>query len=248
MISVVIEFPLNLYAVRFGRVTALCFSRDGRYVFCGDTVGSIWCIALDTERVVGVFQHHQDVVHHLAMHPTSSLLFSCSLDATIAVVVLPEECGGAKGEREAFLAEQLESGGDEEKERELKRRKSPRGKSPRGKSPRRKKDKHWRNRSKTSGQKLQRPKSATGYGGHHYQGSSKTLQSLLDEHSFEADEFGTFRGVTLYKDEKYAIWRLRVSADGQTLVAATRKIMVFGIAGTASIVKGPNVSDTDNER
>lgn len=229
--------------VRFGRVNALCFSRDGRFVFCGDTVGNIWCIALESERVVGLFQHHQDVVLNMVQHPTSSLLFSCSLDATIAVVVLPEECGGAKGERDAFLAGQLENGGnDEEKERELKRKKSPRRKTKNGK-----KDKHWRNRSKTSGHNLKSPRGTAGYSNHHQQASSKTLQGLLDEANFAADDFGTYKGITLYKDEKYGVWRLRVSSDGKILVAATRKIMVFNIEGTASVVKGVNVSDPDNE-
>jgi len=54
----------------------------------------------------------------------------------------------------------------------------------------------------------------------------------------------------LYKDEKYGVWKLRVSDDGNTLVAATRKIMLFDISdinNTGTMVKGPNVSDTDSE-
>ncbi len=42
--------------LRFGRTYALCFSPDSQFVYCADTVGSIWCINLESERIVGLFQ------------------------------------------------------------------------------------------------------------------------------------------------------------------------------------------------
>merc|ERR1712157_592330 len=103
--------------LRFGRTYSLAFSPDSNYIYCGDTVGSIWCINLESERIVGLFQNHTDIVYDIVSDPTQTSLFSVSLDRTISVIVLPEECGGRKGTRDSYKnKDDDQKGGDDEKQ------------------------------------------------------------------------------------------------------------------------------------
>mmetsp|Transcript_9886 Transcript_9886/g.15837 ORF Transcript_9886/g.15837 Transcript_9886/m.15837 type:complete len:932 (-) Transcript_9886:265-3060(-) len=232
--------------LRFGRCYALTFSNDGSHIFCGDTVGSIWCINLESERIVGLFQNHSDIVYDICMHPNGTSLYSVSLDKTIAVIVIPEECGGTKGARDSYASLH----GDESKEedskqdyksapvKDIKRGKKKNDKSRKSNKSRSKKaaDKHLRTRSTSTAVKENQ---------HEKQFSSMTLKELLEQEA--DDEFKTYDGIAVYKDEKYNFWRIRVSKDGQTLVTATRKVRIFTITSKDSIEEGPNVSDMDND-
>lgn len=85
---------------RFGRCMALAFSPNNEHIYCGDTVGSIWCFHLESERIVGLFQNHTDVVYDLCVSPDGYSLFSVSLDQSLAVIVIPSKCGGIDIERD----------------------------------------------------------------------------------------------------------------------------------------------------
>ena len=228
--------------LRFGRTYALCFSPDASHVFCGDTVGSIWCINLESERIVGLFQNHTDIVYDLCPDPTGTSLYSVSLDKTIAVIVIPEECGGVKGARDSYLQEALEAKDDDEKfdyknaaVKDVKKKKKGKKGDKKGKKGKGKGDKHIRNRSQSTSAKKEPER----------QYSSMTLKELLAE--AHDDEFKSYDGIQCFKDEKYNFWRIRVSRDGKTLVTATRKVRIFNITGKDSIELGPNVSDMDND-
>eukprot|EP00485_Elphidium_margaritaceum_P000115 CAMPEP_0202693910 /NCGR_PEP_ID=MMETSP1385-20130828/7911_1 /ASSEMBLY_ACC=CAM_ASM_000861 /TAXON_ID=933848 /ORGANISM="Elphidium margaritaceum" /LENGTH=952 /DNA_ID=CAMNT_0049349665 /DNA_START=33 /DNA_END=2891 /DNA_ORIENTATION=- len=240
--------------LRFGRTYALSFSNDGKFLFCGDTVGSIWCINLESERIVGLLQNHNDIVYDLCLHPNGTSLYSVSLDKTIAVIVIPEECGGVKGARDSYqqhAAAASMDGGDEKQDyktavvKDIKRGSSKKNVKKGGgdsrKSSKKKggaADKHLRTRSRQASTADNKPEAQR-------QLSSMTLKELLDQEM--DDEFKSYDGIQIYKDESYNFWRIRVSKDGQSLVTATRKIQIFKITGKDSIEAGPNVSDMDND-
>eukprot|EP01084_Bolivina_argentea_P005343 10089_1 len=229
--------------LRFGRTYALCFSPDGQYVYCGDTVGSIWCIQLESERIVGLFQNHTDIVYDIAPDPSGTSLYSVSCDRTIAVIVLPPECGGTKGARDSYTNNESK---DDEKKQDYKSSpvKDIKKKSKKSKSNKRsnkkggKGDKHLRSRSTSSAKLQPGAKEEKRY-------SSMTLKELLAQE--DDDEFKSYDGIELYKDDKYNFWRICVSKDGKTLVTATRKLMIFKITSKDTIESGPNVSDLDND-
>eukprot|EP01083_Nonionella_stella_P145839 457839_1 len=227
--------------LRFGRCYAICFSPNSEFVYCGDTVGSVWCIHLKTERIVGLFQCHSDIVYDVCADPSGRSLYSVSLDQTIAVIVIPEECGGVKGSRDSYEPTKQLLGVEDEKQdyksapvKDIKR-KSGKGKG-KGKAKKKKKDKHLRGRS--SGQPQGTSKEKREF-------SSMTLKELLEQE--KDDEFKTYDAIQIYKDERYNFWRICVSADGNTLVTASRKIKIFEITAKDSIKEGPNVQDMDND-
>jgi len=230
--------------LRFGRTYALCFSVDGKYVFCGDTVGSIWCINLESERIVGLFQNHSDIVNDIAPAPSGLSLFSVSLDKSIAMIVLPEECGGRKGARDSYNDNADEKQSEDSSANLIKDIKKSKGKKAKGRSSRRDRDsssakeKHMRSRSKSKAAKAKKESE-------HKQFSSMTLKELMDD-AFN-DEFKTYDGIKLYQDEKYGFSRVRISEDGNTLATATRKIMLFSVTSADSLSAGPKVMDSDND-
>jgi len=210
--------------LRFGRTYALCFSNDALFIYCGDTVGNIWCFNLESERIVGLLQNHSDIIYDLCCDALGTSLYSVSLDRSIAVIVIPEECGGIKGARDCY-----------DDKLDIKRKKKGNTKNNK-RASKKGKDKHLRSRS-TSQAKVTQPQK---------QFSSMTLKELLDE-AKDDDEFKTYEGIELFKDDKYNFWRIRISKDGKTLVTATRKIKIFNITGKDSIEEGPNVTDMDND-
>jgi len=233
--------------LRFGRTYALCFSVDGKHVFAGDTVGSIWCINLESERIVGLFQNHTDIVHDVVPSPSGLSLFSVSLDKSIAAIIIPEECGGRKGARDGLndnaYGEEKQSDAQSSSSNLIKDLKKSKGKKAKGRSSRRDRsqttDKHMRSRSKSKALKKEKESE-------HKQYSSMTLKELMDD--AYTDEFRTYDGVTLYNDEKYGFSRVRISEDGNTLATATRKIMLFSIAECEdSLSAGAKVMDSDND-
>eukprot|EP01084_Bolivina_argentea_P088437 159669_1 len=236
--------------LRFGRTYALCFSPDARFIYCGDTVGSIWCINLESERIVGLIQSHKDIVYDVITNPNGGSLYSVSLDRTLAVIVLPEECGGAKGARDSYLAikaaAENEDGDDEKSNnkknkkdksavKDIKRKstKSTKNKNKKGKGGK-SRDKHIRAKSTSN----TAPPTEKKY-------SSMTLKELLAEE--KEDEYKIYEGITLIKDDKYAFWRVCFSEDGNYVCCATRKVQIFKITGKDTVEKGPNVSDMDND-
>lgn len=73
-------------SVRFGRAHAVRCSDDGRYIFSGDTTGSIWVWDMEHQVQLAEIHGHSDVVHDIQC--VGSNLFTCALDQTIAVLDL----------------------------------------------------------------------------------------------------------------------------------------------------------------
>merc|ERR1712228_345942 len=69
-------------SVRFGRAHCVRWSDDSKYIFSGDTTGSIWIWDVEQQIQLAEVRSHKDVVHDIGI--AGSAMFSCSLDQTIA--------------------------------------------------------------------------------------------------------------------------------------------------------------------
>merc|ERR1712176_52011 len=69
-------------SVRFGRAHCVRWSDDSKYIFSGDTTGSIWIWDVVNQIQLAEVRAHKDVVHDIGIAGTA--MFSCSLDQTIA--------------------------------------------------------------------------------------------------------------------------------------------------------------------
>jgi WD40 repeat protein/uncharacterized coiled-coil protein SlyX len=227
---------------RFGRAMAICFSPNNEFVFAGDTVGSIWCFNLATERIVGLLQCHTDVVHDLVVDPQGFCIYSVGLDMALAVCELAVECGGnpiktnsnsnSNNDNDMPAADVIQA--------TKKMKKSKRSTKKKGDKKGDKKDKHARTRSKTVTNNPRSSQKAD-----HQSFTSMSLKELLNE--IEDDEYKTYEGVVLSKDPKYAYWKVDMTADGKHVCCATRKPHVYAITGRTTVESGPNISDTDME-
>jgi len=74
--------------VRFGRAQCVCWSNDNKYIFSGDTTGSIWVWDMERQIQLAEILAHKDVCHDLGV--SRSVLFACSLDQTISCFDLKE--------------------------------------------------------------------------------------------------------------------------------------------------------------
>lgn len=72
-----------------------------------------------------------------------------------------------------------------------------------------------------------------------------TLKDLLAQAA--EDEYKTYDGIQLIKDNKYNFWRVAMSKDGKHVVCATRKVQIYKVTGYDTVEGGPNVSDMDME-
>eukprot|EP01084_Bolivina_argentea_P081445 147474_1 len=70
-------------SVRFGRAHCVRWSDDSRYIFSGDTTGSVWIWDAPNQILLAEVRAHKDVVHDIGV--ARSAMFSCGLDQTIAV-------------------------------------------------------------------------------------------------------------------------------------------------------------------
>jgi len=69
-------------SVRFGRAHCVRWSDDSKYIFSGDTTGSIWIWDVVQQIQLAEVRSHKDVVHDIGI--AGNAMFSCSLDQTIA--------------------------------------------------------------------------------------------------------------------------------------------------------------------
>lgn len=70
-------------SVRFGRAQCVRWSNDSKYIFSGDTTGSIWVWDMVNQTLLAEVKAHSDVLHDVGI--AGSALFSCALDQTISV-------------------------------------------------------------------------------------------------------------------------------------------------------------------
>jgi len=69
-------------SVRFGRAHCVRWSDDNKYIFSGDTTGSVWIWDVERQIQLAEVRAHKDVVHDIGV--AGDALFTCSLDQTIA--------------------------------------------------------------------------------------------------------------------------------------------------------------------
>ena len=69
-------------SVRFGRAHCVRWSDDSKYIFSGDTTGSIWIWDTENQIQLAEVRAHKDVVHDIGV--AGNAMFSCSLDQTIS--------------------------------------------------------------------------------------------------------------------------------------------------------------------
>jgi len=70
-------------SVRFGRAQCVRWSNDNKYIFSGDTTGSVWIWDVVNQTLLAEVKAHSDVLHDIGI--ANDALFSCALDQTIAV-------------------------------------------------------------------------------------------------------------------------------------------------------------------
>merc|ERR1712228_689434 len=85
-------------SVRFGRAHCVRWSDDSKYIFSGDTTGSIWIWDVEQQIQLAEVRSHKDVVHDIGI--AGSAMFSCSLDQTIAAFDMKQLLNKKKKEKE----------------------------------------------------------------------------------------------------------------------------------------------------
>eukprot|EP01084_Bolivina_argentea_P139204 244892_1 len=70
-------------SVRFGRAHCVRWSDDSKYIFSGDTTGTVWIWDVVNQIQLAEVRSHKDVVHDIGCAGNS--MFTCSLDQTISV-------------------------------------------------------------------------------------------------------------------------------------------------------------------
>merc|ERR1719242_715165 len=84
-------------SVRFGRAHCVRWSDDSKYIFSGDTTGSIWIWDVVNQIQLAEVRSHKDVVHDIGIAGTA--MFSCSLDQSIAAFDLKRLTMAPKGKK-----------------------------------------------------------------------------------------------------------------------------------------------------
>jgi len=84
-------------SVRFGRAHCVRWSDDSKYIFSGDTTGSVWVWDVENQLQLAEVKMHKDVVHDIGV--AGNALFTCGLDQTIAAFDLSRLIGGKNGKK-----------------------------------------------------------------------------------------------------------------------------------------------------
>jgi len=69
-------------SVRFGRAQCVQWSNDSKYIFSGDTTGSVWIWDMMDQTLTAEVKAHSDVLHDIGI--AGNAIFSCALDQTIS--------------------------------------------------------------------------------------------------------------------------------------------------------------------
>mmetsp|Transcript_78946 Transcript_78946/g.96515 ORF Transcript_78946/g.96515 Transcript_78946/m.96515 type:complete len:864 (-) Transcript_78946:84-2675(-) len=237
--------------IRFGRIRCLEFSNDNKFVFAGDTKGSIWAISIDNERIVSHFDCHNDIVYDLSIN-SSHQLYSVSHQGTLAVIILPKECNGPGT-----------SNDDEKKDDDGTPKLTPTN-SAKKKKKDKKGNKSNSKHAKSKSRKINLPRNIGTPTRQSLQlspnGSNKvssrisaafqpkkqlTVKDLLEEKDEYA--FTEHSGITLERDTKYPFWRVSITDDNNNKIVccASRKVRVFNILDDGKIEEKVKVMDDD---
>ena len=84
-------------SVRFGRAHAVRWSDDNKYIFSGDTTGSVWIWDTENQIQLAEVRAHKDVIHDIGVAGTA--MFTCALDQTIACFDLKRLTMDGKGKK-----------------------------------------------------------------------------------------------------------------------------------------------------
>ena len=62
--------------IKFGKITAIAFSENNDFLFCGDITGGIYCFHLQSESLICKIENHADIVYDIQIHGNCVCFFA----------------------------------------------------------------------------------------------------------------------------------------------------------------------------
>jgi len=227
--------------VRFGRVKSIAFSADNKFVYCGDTTGSVCCFNVEEEKLVAVIQSHHDVVYDVAISTNSNrhALYSVSHDQSLCAFDLPSSIGGLPTDSDSSSLPSTDNNNNNNNDDNSVSKNNKQKNQQNKKND--KNDKSIdltenRNSKDVAKRRQQLTRNI----------SSFSVQELLAN---KLDNVQKFQSTVIQKDNRYPFWRIAISSNGKYVCCASRKVNIFFSTDKSAtdVIEGPRITDADSD-